>query len=107
MGEYVLFSGAAECDRKRGRTNGDDEGGGTVGTFDTVLDMMDLDEYLVDATDGMEREWDIVDQGAGLTSPIRNPYKRNPAWVGHHGGYELNKRKPPDRGEKASEATGK
>ena len=27
--------------------------------------MIDLEEYLVDTTDGMEREWDIMrDQGA-------------------------------------------
>ena len=36
-------------------------------TFDTI----DLEEYLVDTTDGMEREWDIVgNQGAVQTSPL-------------------------------------
>ena len=37
----------------------------SVMTYDT----MDLAEYLVDATDGMDREWDIGDAGVVLTPP--------------------------------------
>ena len=73
-------------DRLRSRRGPDEEGGlGSVETFNT----MDLVEYLVDATDGMDREWDIVDEGAVQTPPpvvemeevhprcrIRNPYKK-------------------------------
>ena len=36
-----------------------------------TVDTMDLAEYLVDTTDGMEREWDILgDQGAVQTPPL-------------------------------------
>ena len=36
-----------------------------------TVDTMDLEEYLVDTTDGMEREWDIMgDLGAVQTSPL-------------------------------------
>ena len=87
----------------------------SIATFDVTFDTSDLAEYLLDATDGMDREEDIVDGGTVQTSPlvdnmeilsgsdgggtqrgrtrIRNPYKTR---IRHHGGYELNKRKPPD-----------
>ena len=77
----VLFS-----DRVRSRRGPDGDGElDSVETFST----MDLAEYLVDATDGMDREWDIDNAGAVLTSAsfveveevhprcsIRNPYKK-------------------------------
>ena len=40
----------------------------SMATFDTV----DLDEYLIDVTEGMDREWDIDDQEAVLTPPGEN-----------------------------------
>ena len=47
-------------------------------TFDPCWEDRDYDEYLVDATDGMEREWEVGDQGAVQTPPleirVRNPY---------------------------------
>ena len=50
----------------------------TVATFDTYLEDGAYDEYLVDATEGMEREWELGEQGAELTPPsqirVRNPY---------------------------------
>ena len=68
---------------RRGSCEDDDEE--SVATFDT----MDLAEYLVDATDGMDREWDIGEEGAVQTPPefvegeevhtrckVSNPYKK-------------------------------
>ena len=62
---------------------------GSVDTFDPCWDDGDYDEYLVDATDGMEREWDVGAQGAELTPPsqtrVRNPYikhKGDHVWRG-------------------------
>ena len=50
----------------------------SAATFDTALEDGDYDEYLLDATDGMERECDMGDQGAVLTplqqTRVRNPY---------------------------------
>ena len=40
----------------------------SMATFDT----MDLNEYLVDVTDGMEREWEMEEHGVVLT----------PLWTG-------------------------
>ena len=89
----MFYSLVLLSDRTRGRGRGTSDEERTVGTFDTEYDMMDYVDYLVDTTDGMDREWDIGEQGAVLTPSIRNPYKSE---IGHHGGYELNKRKPPD-----------
>ena len=53
-----------------------------LATFDTWYMDGDLDEYLVDATDGMEREWEMGAGEAELTPPVeirvQNPYiKKN------------------------------
>ena len=54
-------------DRKTQRTGNDIvDAEESVATFDT----MDLAEYLVDATDGMDREGDIVEAGTVQTSPL-------------------------------------
>ena len=86
----VLFSDKV---RRRNGMRTEEVEEGTVGTFDTDRDILEFDEYLVDDTDGMGREWDMFDQGVGQTPPTRNPYLRK---IRHQGGYELNKRKPPD-----------
>ena len=88
----MFYSLVLLSDRIRSRRDphGNSEGESTV-TYDT----MDLAEYLVDATDGMDREWDIGNAGAVQTSPhtaegrnveqlegliegrVRNPYKKH------------------------------
>ena len=87
----MLFSDKV---RRRNGTGVVEDEEGTVGTCDTDRDIMEFNDYLVDDTDGMGREWDMFDQGVGQTPPTRNPYLRK---IRHQGGYELNKRKPPDR----------
>ena len=37
-----------------------------------TITSIDLHDYLVDVTDGMEREWDVGDQGAVQTPPRPN-----------------------------------
>ena len=88
----VLLSDRNTC---RNATEDGDETS-SVATFDTWFDKLDSDEYLVDATDGMDREWDIMDAVVEVetqSGSVRNPYTRN---VSHPGGFKLNKRKPPD-----------
>ena len=73
----------------------------TVATFDTCYEDGDFDEYLVDATNGMEREWEVDDEGAVLTPPrlvrrIQNPYKKT---LQSSASVELKKRKTPDGGD--------
>ena len=71
----------------------------SVGTVET----MDLDEYLVDATDGMDREWDIGDGEAVLTPPLVRDdiclgHSRESNNIGDLRNADLKKRKPPDGG---------
>ena len=50
-------------DRKtRGAPNEVEVNEELVATFDTWIDEMDLEKYLVDTTDEMEWEWDIMDE---------------------------------------------
>ena len=110
----MFYSLVLLSDRIRGRRGQREvQDDSSVDTFDT----MDLAEYLVDATDGMDREWDVDDWGAVQTPPrpmeielqealddgrrgkVRNPYKKVRAV---NGSVELNKRKPPDRGSDGS-----
>ena len=97
----MFYSLVLLSDRRRrsGAPLADDDGAESDATFDTWYEEEDKDEYLVDATDGMEREWDLGQEGAVLTSPHqereRNPYIRR---LEEHGALELKKRKPPDAG---------
>ena len=82
----MFYSLVLLSDRIRSRRGpSEEEEVESVATFDTI----DLAEYLVDATDGMDREWDIEEQGAVQTPPeyveveevhprcrVRNPYKK-------------------------------
>ena len=90
--------------RKSGNPVEEDDDSGSVATFDTWYDEEDRQEYLVDATEGMEREWELGQEGAELTSPQpereRNPYIRR---LEEHGALELKKRKPPDEGKGQTE----
>lgn len=54
----VLLSGR----KKGGTSKWVEDGEESVATFDTWFDDMDMEEYLVDAIDGIEREWDITDE---------------------------------------------
>ena len=79
--------------RNRSSTGPDQDDGESVGTFDTWYEEEEFEEYLVDATDGMDREWDILGNVGVYTGSVRNPYVKP---IGHPGIIELNKRKPPD-----------
>ena len=52
-------------ERLRGSVGNTEED--SMATFDTI----DLEEYLVDATDGMDREWDIDGDGGAVQTPLR------------------------------------
>ena len=41
-----------------------------------TIDTIDLQEYLIDETDGMDREWDIENWGEVLTPPRNQNTKR-------------------------------
>ena len=55
------------------------------------VDMMDLDEYLVDVTEGMDREWDIGNWQDWKGEEDSNIFSQDV-----HGDIKLLKRKPPD-----------
>ena len=84
---------------KQDRTDTDDD---SMQSFDSV----DLQEYLIDATDGMNRDLVMADVGAVLTPPMNieinnnthgDPIAGNMRIIdSYFGNEELTKRKPPD-----------
>ena len=62
----MFYSLVLLSDRMRQRRDPHRE---SVGVSTVTYDTLDLAEYLVDATDGMDREWDIENAGAVQTPP--------------------------------------
>ena len=120
MFQALVLVGEREVQHSRSLNMQEEEDDDSTATFSTV----DLEEYLLDVTDGMDREWDIDDGGAVLTSPRQSVCSKDgqsgsevqgmeEEWVQQQvdtveveagatgsqrefGEVELRKRKPPD-----------